>query len=207
MSVTVNTSWLSTSEGVVGRWEPDSRGRLHEAALTLYAENGFDQTTAAQIAARAGLTERTFFRHFADKREVLFGGSALLKERVVTAVTTAPPSDGPLDAVARGLDQAGAIVGEGRRDLVARRQAVIAANPELRERESAKLADLAAAVALALRGRGVSEPQATLSADAGMSVFRVAVERWAAGTDDGDLQLALRNSIADLRAIATGTPQ
>ncbi len=70
----------------MGRWEPDSRGRLQEAALALYSERGFDQTTAAEIAKRAGVTERTFFRHFADKREVLFGGSALLRERIVEGV-------------------------------------------------------------------------------------------------------------------------
>ena len=74
----------------MGRWQPDSRGRLQEAALALYSERGFDSTTAAQIAERAGLTERTFFRHFSDKREVLFGGSALLKERIVAAVAGAP---------------------------------------------------------------------------------------------------------------------
>ena len=79
----------------MGRWQPDSRGRLQEAALALYSERGFDQTTATQIAARAGLTERTFFRHFADKREVLFGGSALLQERIVDGVVGAPPRPGP----------------------------------------------------------------------------------------------------------------
>ncbi len=121
----------------MGRWKPDSRGRLQEAALALYSERGFDQTTAAQIAARAGLTERTFYRHFADKREVLFGGSALLQERIVAGVTRAPAGDGPLDAVCRGLDAAAAMLGEFRRDLSRQRQAVIAANPELRERELA----------------------------------------------------------------------
>ena len=95
----------------MGRWEPDSRGRLQEAALALYSERGFDQTTAAQIAARAGVTERTFFRHFADKREVLFGGSALLQERIVAGVAGAPAADGPLDAVAWGLDAAAAMLG------------------------------------------------------------------------------------------------
>ena len=103
-----------------------------------------------------GLTERTFFRHFADKREVLFGGSALLQERIVAGVAGAPAADGPLDAVARGLDAAAAMLGEFRRDLSRQRQAVIAANPELRERELAKLADYAAAVAAALRQRGVA---------------------------------------------------
>ena len=79
----------------MGRWEPDSRGRLQEAALALFSEHGFDQTTAAEIAARAGLTERTFFRHFADKREVLFGGSEVLQERIVSDVAAAPASMGP----------------------------------------------------------------------------------------------------------------
>src|SRR3984893_1528138 len=125
----------------MGRWEPDSSGRLQEAALALYAERGFDQTTAAEIAARAGVTERTFFRHFADKREVLFGGSALLKERIVTGVAGAPATARALEAVSQGLDAAATMLGESRRDLSQKRQAVIAANPELRERELAKLAD------------------------------------------------------------------
>src|SRR5271168_1090842 len=165
MSVTVNGRiWI------MGRWQPDSRGRLQEAALALYSERGFDQTTAAQIAARAGLTERTFFRHFADKREVLFGGSALLQERIVSGVAGAPVADGPLDAVARGLDAAAAMLGESRRDLARQRQTVLAANPELRERELAKLADYAATIAETLRQRGVSETQATLAAESGMTV-------------------------------------
>ena len=164
----------------MGRWEPDSRGRLQEAALALFSERGFDQTTAAQIAVRAGLTERTFFRHFADKREVLFGGSAILRERILAGVAEAPADAGPLDAVARGLDAAAAMLGESRKDLALLRHEVIAANPELRERELTKLADYANAVTAALRGRGVRDPQATLAAEAGMTVLRVAVEMWAA---------------------------
>jgi AcrR family transcriptional regulator len=197
MSVTVNARVAD-----MGRWEPDSRGRLQEAALALYSERGFDQTTAAQIAAQAGVTERTFFRHFADKREVLFGGSALLGERIVTGVAGAPAADGALDAVARGLDAAAAMLGEFRRDLSRQRQAVIAANPELRERELAKLADYASAIGAALRQRGVSEPQATLAAQASMSVLGVAVQRWASGDDDRDLTAIMRDSVAELRAVA-----
>ncbi len=200
MSVTVNTTMQ-----VVGRWEPDSRGRLQEAALALFAERGFDQTTAAEIAARAGLTERTFFRHFADKREVLFGGSALLKERIVAGVAGAPPGYGPLDAVACGLDAAAAMLGEFRRDLSRQRHAVIAANPELRERELAKLVDYATAVATVLRQRGVGDPQATIAAEAGMTVLRVALERWASGQDDRDLTTIMRDSVAELRAVAIGS--
>lgn len=199
MSVTVNARM-----GGVGRWEPNSRGRLQEAALALYAERGFDQTTAAEIAARAGLTERTFFRHFADKREVLFGGSALLQERILAGVVGAPPGLGALAAVARGLDAAAAMLGESRRDLAGQRQAVIAASPELRERERAKLADYAAAVAVALQGRGVPEPQASLAAETGMTVLRVAVGRWAGAASDADLCVVMRDSVAELRAVAAG---
>jgi AcrR family transcriptional regulator len=186
----------------VGRWQPDSRGRLQEAALALYAERGFDQTTAAEIAARAGVTERTFFRHFADKREVLFGGSSLLQERILTGVAGAPAPDRALDAVARGLGEAASMLGEFRRDMTSQRQAVIAANPELRERELAKLADYATAVAATLRARGVTEPQATLAAEAGMAVLRVAIECWASGGDDRDLPAIMRDSVAELRAVA-----
>lgn len=186
----------------MGRWQPDSRGRLQEAALALYSERGFDQTTAAQIADRAGLTERTFFRHFADKREVLFGGSALLRERIVAGVVDAPAADGPLDAVARGLDAAAAMLGEFRRDLTRQRQAVIEANPELRERELSKLDDYAAGVAVALRERGVGELQATLAAETGMTVLRVSLQQWAGGGDDRDLSTVTRDAIAELRAVA-----
>jgi AcrR family transcriptional regulator len=188
----------------MGRWEPDSRGRLQEAALALYSERGFDQTTAAQIAARAGVTERTFFRHFADKREVLFGGSDLLQQEIVAGVTGAPADDGPLDAVGRGLAAAAAMLGEFRRDLSRQRQAVIAANPELRERELTKLADYAAAVTEALQQRGVGEPHASLAAAAGMTVFRVAIERWSGGGEDQELADVMRDSMAGLRAVAGG---
>ncbi len=185
------------------RWEPDSRGRLQEAALHLFAERGFDQTTAAEIAARAGVTERTFFRHFADKREVLFDGSALLQERIVSGVESAPGGAGPLDAVGNGLDAAAEMLGSLRRDLTRQRQAVILANRELRERELAKVADYTAAVAAALRGRGVPEHQARLAAEAGMTVLRVAMERWARGEDDRDLVTVMRGSLDELRALAT----
>jgi AcrR family transcriptional regulator len=189
----------------MGRWKPDSRGRLQEAALALYSERGFDQTTAAQIAERAGLTERTFFRHFADKREVLFGGSAVLKERIVAGVAGAPASDGPLDAVALGLDAAAAMLGESRRDLTRQRQAVLAANPELRERELAKLADYAATIADTLRQRGVSEPQATLAAESGMTILRVAMQRWAAEDDGRELHVVMRDAVAELRAVTASS--
>src|SRR5690349_23175857 len=114
------------------RWRPDARGRLRQAAFELYGEHGYDQTTVAQIAERAGLTERTFYRHFADKREVVFSGE--VRRALVDALAGAPVSASPRDAVMAGLDAAGAVLDE-RRDLTRRRQAVIAANPSLQQRE------------------------------------------------------------------------
>src|SRR3981189_2696153 len=114
------------------RWEPNARGRLEQAAVELYSERGFEQTTVAEIAKRAGLTERTFFRHYADKREVLFAGSGRLQELMATAVADAPDSAGPIDAVAAGLETAAAVLQD--RDHSRQRQAIIVANPELQER-------------------------------------------------------------------------
>src|SRR4051812_2347814 len=121
------------------RWEPDARGRLAKAALELYAERGFDRTTAADIAARAGLTERTFFRHFADKREILFAGSDQMAERLVSTLDGTPADTPPLDAAVGALRAAGAVLQE-RGEHARRRQAVIDAHPELQERELIKMA-------------------------------------------------------------------
>lgn len=164
----------------MGRWEPNARGRLEQAALELYVERGYEQTTVAEITARAGLTERTFFRHFADKREVLFAGSNALAELCVSAVASAPDAAEPIDAVMAALDAAARVFQE-RGDLVRQRQRVIDANAELRERELIKLASLSAALADALGQRGVDELAARLTAEAGMAVLKVAFERWIEG--------------------------
>ncbi len=185
------------------RWEPDSRGRLERAALELYSERGFENTTVAEIAARAGLTERTFFRHYSDKREVLFWGAGALQEVLVDAVADAPAATAPIDAVAAALETAGAML-QDRREHARQRQAVISANSELRERELIKLATLASAIAGALRGRGVKDPAASLTAEAGIAVFKVAFERWVNGTDGHDLPLLIRESLQELKEVTAG---
>ena len=187
----------------VTRWEPDARGRLEQAALELYGERGFEQTTVAEIAKRAGLSERTFFRHFADKREVLFWGAGSLQELMVDTLSGAPDSAAPIDAVAAALEAAGTIFA-ARRDGARRRQAIIAANPELRERELIKLATLAAALADALRRRGVKEPAATLTAEAGIAVFRVAFERWIDERNRRGFSQLVRQSLDELRVVTAG---
>ncbi len=187
----------------MGRWEPNARGRLERAAMELYIERGFDQTTVAEIAARAGLTERTFFRHFADKREVLFAGAVELQEFLVRTLASAPDSATPIDAVAAAFEAAGALLQE-RRDYAWQRQAVIAANPELQERELIKLASLAAAMADGLRRRGVAGPAATLTAEAGVAVFRVGFERWVTERGERALPQLIRESLDELKAVTAG---
>jgi len=184
----------------MGRWQPDASGRLARAAVELYGERGYDATAVADIAERAGLTERTFFRHYADKREVLFAGAGELQDRLVAAVRDAPRGTGPLDAVAEALQATGPFF-EELGPFVRVRQELIGANPELHERELAKLAALAAALADALRARGVGEPAARLTAEAGTAVFKVAFEGWVHGNTDTTLTLALQASFAELRRI------
>jgi AcrR family transcriptional regulator len=185
------------------RWEPNGRGRLELAALALYGERGFENTTVAEIAARAGLTERTFFRHFADKREVLFSGADALQELLVSSVANTPDSIAPIDAVGGALEAAGALLQE-RREYARQRAAIIAANAELRERELIKLASLASAIADALRRRGVADPAASLSAEAGIAVFRVAFDRWVQETNQRDLPQLIRDSLDELKAVTAG---
>jgi AcrR family transcriptional regulator len=187
----------------MSRWGPDARGRLAQAALELYGERGFDHTTAAEIANRAGLTERTFFRHFADKREVLFAGSADLEKLLVAAVASAPASAAPIGAVTAALMAAGDVFNDERRSYARERRAVIAASAELRERELIKMASLASAIAEALRRRGVSDEAASLTAEAGIAVFRVTFERWVDKASDHDWRSLVRESLQELKVLVS----
>jgi AcrR family transcriptional regulator len=186
------------------RWEPNACDRLQQAALDLFGERGFEQTTVAEIAKRAGLTERTFFRYFADKPEVLFSGAVALQEFLVTLVAGAPDSAAPLDAVASALEGTAAFF-EERREFSTQRQTVIDANAELRARELIKLAKLASAIADTLRRRGVSDPAASLTAEAGMAVFKTAFERWINEPDQQDFAKLIRESVDALKAVTAGT--
>ena len=187
----------------MSRWEPNARGRLEEAALELYTERGFDETTVAEIAECAGLTERTFFRHFNDKREVLFGGQDALLDIFVNHIVDAPDSASPIEAVGAALQAVGPFF-EGRHHLARQRQAVIAANPRLQERELIKLATIASAMADALGRRGIRESAARLTAEAGVAVFRVAFERWISEGKQDQLPQFIRESFDELKAMAAG---
>jgi AcrR family transcriptional regulator len=198
MSVTAITYHLA-----MGRWKPDAGGRLAKAAMELYAEQGFDQTTVAEIAARASLTERTFFRHFTDKREVLFYGMEMLSDLLTAAVANAPESATAMDAVSTAFEAAGAVL-QDNPDRVRLRDAIVSANADLRERELIKLAALASAVAGALRERGVPEPSASLAAETGVAVFKTAFARWISEPGEQDLPRIISESMDALRGMLSG---
>lgn len=187
----------------MARWEPDARGRLETAAMELFQERGYVETTVEDIAARAGLTERTFFRHFADKREVLFSGSKELVKGIVDRIERTPPEVGPLETVAAAFEAAGAELQE-LRDLrfVRARYALVIKHTEIQERELIKLASLAVAVTKALHARGVSEPAASLAAEAGVAVFKIGFERWVSEKKPQDFAAHIRAAVDALKAVA-----
>ena len=171
--------------------------------MELYTERGFEQTTVAEIAVRAGLTKRTFFRHYTDKRDVLFADSDAMRELVAKAVAEAPEQLAPIAAVAVGI-QAAATVIQDNEERARYRRAVVAANPDLLERELAKLAEISAVMAETLRGRGVPDRAASLCAEAGITAFKIAFECWADHPDQQDQQdlpRLVRNALGELRAL------
>jgi AcrR family transcriptional regulator len=174
------------------RWEPGAAERLQKAALELFATQGFEQTTATEIAHSVGLTERTFFRHFSDKREVLFYGQHLLVQAFLAGVETAPPGAAPIEIIAGALGSSAAFFPAERRAYSRTRQSVIDHNPPLQERERHKLASLATALAEALRARGVDDLAATLAGQVGVTVFGIAFSQWIA---EGE-----QRSLADIAA-------
>jgi AcrR family transcriptional regulator len=186
----------------MARWEPNARERLERAALALFAEHGYDATTVAQIADRAGLTKSTFFRHFADKREVLFGGQDFLSGVFSEAIRTAPPSATIAGCLAAALEAAAAAFTPDRHDLAPQRRAIIAAHSELQERELLKRARLAAVMADALRARGADETTARLAAEIGVLAFSTAYARWSAPENRQPFTEIAHASLHDLQVRA-----
>jgi AcrR family transcriptional regulator len=182
------------------RWKPDAAGRLVAAAITLFDEQGYDATTVAEIAERAELTKRTFFRYFSDKREVLFSGSEELERRWVEAVAAAPPDASPLAMVTAGFD-AVAEMFEERHAFAGVRARIVNANPELQERELIKLQTLAGGLAKALVARGVSHNAAIIASQAGVTVFHVGFARWVTQDDPAAFKRLMDESLEELRGV------
>jgi AcrR family transcriptional regulator len=186
----------------VSRWAPNARERLEDAALDLFVENGYDETTVAQIADRAGLNRATFFRHFADKREVLFGGEDVLAGLFADGIRAAPPGATLAECLQAALAAVEVVMTPHRRAAAARRVLVLAANSELQERGLLKHARIAKSIAAALRERGTDELTARLAAETGMLAFSVAFERWMKANDDEPFLAFADAALSDLQARA-----
>lgn len=173
----------------MARWEPGARERLVVAAVDLFTEQGYDTTTVAQIAERAGVTKSTFFRHFGDKREVLAAGQETLSRLLAEGTAQAPADATPLQAVAAGLQRVSAAMGPFNRELAPRLQAAIAANAELQERDALKSVGLAAAITTALLARGVPVATAHVAGELGVLAFKRGFAEWTASDDRAGIDL------------------
>lgn len=182
----------------MSRWKPNALERLREAAIELFEERGYEGTTVADISSRAGLTERTFFRYFSDKREVLFSGSEELGAVFAGAMASAPKTLAPLEVVAAAFEAASPLF-EPRRASALRVRAIVAAHPELRERELMKTTMLAKTIASGLQARGAPETTAALLALTGLAVFQTALERWISDAAKRDLAYHVRDALLALR--------
>jgi AcrR family transcriptional regulator len=174
----------------MGRWEPGARERLVMAAVDLFTEQGYDATTVAQIAERAGVTKSTFFRHFPDKRELLVAGQETLSRLLAEGIAEAPGNASPLEAVAAGLERAASAMGPMNRELAPRLKAAVAASAELQERDALKSVSLAAAMTAALLARGVPDPTAALASELGVLAFKRGFAEWSEGGRDAEDELA-----------------
>jgi AcrR family transcriptional regulator len=188
------------------RWEPDAPERLERAALELFAVRGFEQTTVPEIAARAGMTTRSFFRHFRDKREVLFRGDDEVPEKIAGLLASAPPSLSVMDALTWGVETIAKNFFEGHRDELRARRAIVETDLGLKERELRKQADMAGAIADALRGEGIDPLTATVAGKVAITISSTAITRWLDATDQRPLVAHItdvRQSVTDLTADTT----
>jgi len=173
---------------------------MMRGALELFAEQGFEKTTALEVAERAGVTERTFYRYFADKREVLFSASGDLQDAIVAAIGSAPASQDPLGIVVAAMEIGVAPLEENRPYSQARAK-VITENASLQERELLKLHTLAHASSTALRARGVPPLTADVAAESAVTMFKIGFETWISNDTAGTFAQCIRSSFDQLRTL------
>jgi AcrR family transcriptional regulator len=188
----------------MARWQPETPQRLVVAAVDLFTEQGYDATTVAQIAERAGVTKSTFFRHFSDKRELLVAGQETLSRLLAEGIAEAPADASPLQAVAAGLERASSAMGPTNRELGPRLKAAVAASTELQERDALKSVGLAAAMTAALIARGVPDPTAHLAAELGVLAFKRGYAQWSED-DHADAKGLAHHALAALQELRTAT--
>lgn len=185
----------------MSRWPPGARQRLETAALELFTLQGFADTTVPQITARAGLTTRTFFRHFPDKRELLFGAEDELPAMVAAVMAQAPAALSPMALIAWGLDVVARTRFDGQREHVSMRRAVIRTDEGLRERELRKLDELSTAISGAFRSRGLDQLTSALAGQSAVIVLDTAVDRWLDQDGENPLTAILHTTLAALRSM------
>jgi AcrR family transcriptional regulator len=185
----------------MARWQPDSRERLERAALDLFVEQGFGETTVPQITARAGLTTRTFFRHFTDKREVLFANEGDIPELAARMIAEAPAALSPMEVIQTGLETVAAELFAGDAEHYRKRRTVIESDDGLRERELHKLATLTDAIRTGFDERGVDALTSTLIAHATVTVFSVSIDQWLHRDDDVALSAILPRTLEAFRSV------
>jgi AcrR family transcriptional regulator len=183
------------------RWEPGTKERLQLAALRLFLDRGFEQTTVQDIAEATGLTERTFFRHFTDKREVLFQGQQQYVGEFLRGIRETPEGTPALGMIVAALAAAASFFPGDRRPWSRQRQAVIDANPALQERESLKRASLGDALTTALQERGVPDADARLAAESGSIAFHLAFRTWIAEGEERSLLAIEQDVLARMAAL------
>jgi len=188
----------------MGRWEEGARERLVMAALDLFTDQGYDDTTVAQIAERAGVTRSTFFRYFPDKRDLLSAGQETLGRLLADGIADAPADAGPLDAVAAGLERMSTAIGPMNREIGPRLRAVISASTELQQRQAAKSVGLAGAISDALVSRGILESTALVAGQLGVLAFHRGYEQWSEGDVDTSEEFA-RLTLAALAELRTAS--
>ena len=190
------------------RWEHGSEERMKQAAMELFEEQGFEDTSAVQIAERARVTTRTFFRYFPDKEEVLFADADALNEALVQELLQIPDLSKPLEAVTgtlAGYDWARL----GSRETLRRRSRMIASDPRLLERDLIKQHQMAGGFGWALCERGIDPDIAELAASTGSQIFRMAYRKWLESSDDADLTTVTDSVMSLLAAIVprAGSPR
>ncbi|GGB24755.1 TetR family transcriptional regulator [Flexivirga endophytica] len=187
----------------MARWQPGARERLQATALQLFADHGFEQTTVAQIAHAAELTERTFFRHFADKREVLFAGQEDFLDLFTDPIDEAPAGTPAYELIRRSLDGAGGFFPDERRPFARVRASIIGTEPALQERELAKLAALKVRLGELFRERAIEEPAATLAAEAGVTIFHLSFQQWIAEGEQRSMSEIARERLDAMAALVS----
>lgn len=183
------------------RWAPGTQQRLQDAALELFATRGYDQTTATDIAQAVGLTERTFFRHFADKREVLFHGQQMLTDAFLAGLDDAPHGAAPIHLAVSALRSSSQFFDDERRPHSRLRQSVIDANPALQEREALKLVGLGRDLGAALREQGVDDTVADVSAQIAVMAFGIAFAQWIAEGEQRSFETIAMDVIREVVAV------